>query len=64
MDRATALVVQGFLKLTDSQKNEALAEINRSQRGELAAVRESVRISITSVNFGPMPVGGCPCCGK
>ncbi len=64
MDQTTALVVQGFLKLNDSQKNEAAAEINRAQRGELTAVRESVRKSIMSVNFGPMPGGSCPCCGR
>lgn len=64
MDQKTALVVAGFMNLSASQRNEAVVEINRVQSGEQTAVRESLRKSITGINFGPMPVGVCPCCLK
>ena len=64
MDKKIALVLKGFIGLTESQQKELLREITRYQEGNFT-VRKDLNESIrTSINFGPAPGGACPCCGK
>lgn len=68
MEQSVAIVLKGFLQLNSAQRKAFVDEINRIQTGAVQdqVMRESVRKSIQSstINFGPAPAGGCPCCGK
>jgi hypothetical protein len=68
MDSSVALVIKGFMELNASQRSELINEINRLVQGNVqeAVLKEDVRKSVrsTTINFGPKPAGGCPCCGR
>jgi hypothetical protein len=68
VDSSAAIVLKGFMELNSSQRQEVVNEINRLLRGTVqeGVLKEDVRKSVrgTTINFGPRPEGGCPCCGR
>lgn len=67
MDSKVAAVVQGFAALSQVQRAEFIAVVNRYIDGDLITkdriVRESRRDWITKVDLGPVSQT-CPCCGR
>ena len=60
------LVVNGFLKLTEEEKGEVVAEINKYYKGNQTERRSLENFSIertAGVILGPTR-GSCPCCGR
>jgi uncharacterized protein YihD (DUF1040 family) len=66
MTDKTALVVHGFLKLTDSEKKEVIDELKKyydidsQKKIEMGA---AYRVKRAGVILGPTS-GTCPCCGR
>lgn len=66
MDRATATVVRGFTRLSDSQRREFIQQINEYMEGNYerkALIASAAQRDMLRVDMGPLS-GGCPCCGK
>jgi len=66
MDRATATVVRGFTRLSDSQRQEVIRQIKAYEQGSHAAkslIASATQRDLLRVDIGPL-AGGCPCCGK
>lgn len=70
MSPKVAKVLKGFYALSDAERTEFIAVIDKYQQGDVIAQEtlkidfsESIKKSQASVNFGPAP-GGCPCCGR
>lgn len=66
MKNNVAKVLNGYLALSASDRQEFVKEINKYINGDERTKRvlnEEVSKSFDAVNFGPAP-GGCPCCGK
>lgn len=68
MDKSVALILRGFMELTDAQRATLIAEINKYQNAkpsERQMLTETLRKSVqgSTIQFGPAPIG-CPCCGK
>lgn len=66
MTDKTRQVLNGWVKLTDSEKRDFDAEVQKFQRsGELQRkdLRESFRAGIERMETGPLG-GGCACCGR
>jgi hypothetical protein len=66
MDKQIAQVLNGFLSLTDSQKQlfqKYLVEATTGTPYSRQLLREGVNASITKMQTGPHG-GGCACCGR
>jgi hypothetical protein len=66
MNARTATVIKGFNNLTQSEKNEFIAEINKIIEGGEPALehfRKSIVEGSMTISLGPVK-GGCPCCGR
>lgn len=70
MDKSTALVLNGLMSLTESQRALFIVEANKFLRSN--TINESLKKSMLdsvssnesySLNFGPTP-HGCVCCGR
>ena len=62
-------VVNGFVNLSQTERQEFIKEINEflqkpkpAQESYRGGVLDSIEKG-AAINFGPAP-GGCPCCGK
>ena len=64
MDKRVAKVLNGFVALQESQRDEFIEELNKFLSGKVKeeVLRKSIQES-TTINFGPVP-SGCPCCGR
>ncbi len=65
MNTRVAAVLQGYVELTATERQEFVTEINRYIEGDFSikrVVEQDIRKSF-SVQFGPAPQT-CPCCGK
>jgi hypothetical protein len=66
VNRKTALVMQGFLDLDFSEKQELIRMMNEwtnaTPERKIVLARESK--SIIRVDVGPVSSTGCPCCGR
>ena len=59
-------VLNGFLNLSQSERQEFIRKINEFQQGNdfsRRTLRESVNASVTKMQTGPHG-GGCECCGR
>lgn len=65
MDRATATVVRGFTRLSDSQRREFIQQLNMYVAGnhETKSLIASAARDVLRVDMGPLS-GGCTCCGR
>ena len=66
MDEKVARVLNGFIALSDAQKEQLIGALNEFRRGNdlvKRQLRESVTASVTKMQTGPHG-GGCPCCGR
>ncbi len=66
MDEKVALVLNGFLTLSDPQKQQLIGLLDEFRTGTdftKRQLRESVSASVTKMQTGPHG-GGCPCCGR
>lgn len=64
-DKAT-LVLNGFLKLNETEKREVVDEINnyfKADQTRKNSMCESFRRKSAGVVLGPTS-GSCPCCGR
>lgn len=67
MNKKTALVLKGFIELSETEKAEAIDELKKYLAGS-RAIQESLSKSYDSVKgsgvtFGPLKES-CPCCGR
>lgn len=66
MTDRTKLVLEGFIKLTNAEKEELIRQINdynkKSSYGQ-ESFKESVQKSLDSIVLGPLG-SKCPCCGR
>ncbi|MDF2532199.1 MAG: hypothetical protein K0Q65_1780 [Clostridia bacterium] len=65
MKEKVKVVIKGFINLTQEERQEFIAEVNKFINGtsmEKTAFQKSLNESY-SIDLGPTS-GGCPCCGK
>ncbi len=66
MNEKTSVVFAGWLKLTESERDELQREIQRYrllQPSQKKLQESRAYESAVKITLGPLP-GGCPCCGK
>ena len=67
MQPKVEVVINGFLKLSDSEKEEFVNLVEQYKKYPYTTgdeIKKTLDESRTfGVNFGPAP-GSCPCCGK
>lgn len=66
MTKAAEKVVAGFVKLSQSDRNKVVEELNKlinAPQNEKKAIEESYAIR-AGIDLGPIQQGSCPCCGK
>ena len=68
MDQEVALVMSGFLSLTQAQQSDFIGYVNSYNRGSQAErdriIRESDLRGIRKIQVGPISTGICPCCRR
>jgi hypothetical protein len=65
MNNNVLLVLQGFLNLTDSEKEELVKQINKyNQTYGKAEFKRDIGDKVKSVHLGPLGSGTCKCCGR
>jgi len=65
MSRASDLVTAGFMKLTESEQQEVINEINNYLKQSLTMKKSlSESFEKRAAVLGPKNPGGCPCCGR
>ena len=65
MKENVAKVLNGFIKLTDQEKQELIEQVKEYYSSPFST-KERVQKSLNeshTINFGPAP-SACPCCGK
>lgn len=66
MNIKTGKVMAGFLRLSPSERNEFIEEVNKYLRAEVderELITEGIE-KLAGVVLGPTTSGVCPCCGK
>lgn len=67
MERSVALVVNGYLNLSNAQRAEFVNQINEFLEGGSASRDRITKEAINKsqrMDVGPIGSGGCPCCGR
>ena len=66
MTKAAEQVVTGYVRLTSTDRNDAIAALNRliqAPSDQKRRIEESY-VARAGLDLGPTGQGSCPCCGK
>lgn len=67
MSQSTDFVTAGFMKLSESEQQEVIRQINNYlEQGSVMkkSLTESFESRVRAAVLGPKNPGGCPCCGR